>query len=171
MKLVNLSVIILLLNFNYLISQNNESCACCTEDHKAFDFWIGDWTVYNSEGDIIGANKIVKKQDGCVLQENWTSSNQTNTGTSYNFFDSTDNIWNQVWISNTGNVLKLKGNLNSKGEMVLKSELVEDSKGDYYNQITWSKNKDSSVTQKWIIIDENGDILRDVFSGIYRRSD
>jgi len=68
-------------------------------------------------------------------------------------------------------VLKLKGNFNSKGEMVLKSELVEDSKGDYYNQITWSKNKDGSVTQKWIIIDENGDILRDVFSGIYRRSD
>jgi hypothetical protein len=103
---------------------------------KPFDFWVGDWTVYNNGGGIIGTNKVVKMIDGCVLQENWEASNKTNTGTSYNFFDSSDSTWNQVWVSNTGNVLRLNGHIDKEGAMVLKSELVNCPKGNYYNQIT-----------------------------------
>ena len=167
-KMINLSILILLMNFNYLLAQNNTPCSCCTKNHKAFDFWIGDWTVYNTEGKIIGTNKIVKIQNGCVLQENWIASNKTNTGTSYNFFDLSDNTWNQVWISGTGNVLNLKGKINKDGAMVLKSKLVSSSKGNYYNQIIWSKNDDGSVTQRWDILNEKDKVISKAFEGIYK---
>lgn len=168
-NLINLSILILFLNFNFLLGQNIDPCSCCTENHKAFDFWIGDWTVTNTEGKTIGANKIVKMQNGCVLQENWVASNKTNTGTSYNFFDSSDSTWNQVWISNTGYILRLKGNINIDGSMVLKSKLIESANGNYYNQITWSKNDDGSVMQLWEILNEEGEVLRIDFKGIYKK--
>lgn len=169
-KLLFLSILIFLANFNYTLAQENDSCSCCTENHTAFDFWLGDWTVKDKEGKIIGTNNIVKMQNGCALQENWIASNKTNTGTSYNFFDSTDSTWNQVWISNTGYILRLKGNLNPDGAMVLKSNLIESSKGNYYNQITWSKNEDGSVTQLWVILNEKNEIIRTDFEGIYHKT-
>ena len=128
-KILYLSILILLMNLNYSIAQKNDSCSCCTKDHEAFDFWLGDWTVYNREGQAVGTNKIVRIQNGCVLQENWIATNKTNTGTSYNFYELSDDTWNQVWISNTGNVLRLKGNINASGAMVLKSDLIESSNG------------------------------------------
>lgn len=170
MKTFCLSLLILLMIMSYSHGQNNETCACCSDQYKAFDFWIGDWTVYSTKDKILGTNKVIKMQHGCVLQENWEASNKTNTGTSYNFFDIKDGTWNQVWISSTGNVLELKGNINSDGAMVLKSELIHDSKGDYYNRITWSKNEDGTVTQLWEILDEDGEIVNNAFEGIYKKT-
>jgi hypothetical protein len=109
--------------------------------------------------------------DGCVLQENCEASNKTNTGTSYNFFDSSDSTWNQVWVSNTGNVLRLNGHIDKEGAMVLKSELVNCPKGNYYNQITWTKNGDASVTQRWDILNESNQPLSKAFEGIYKKTE
>jgi len=170
MKIITLVILILVMSFNYSSAQNNKPCPCCSENHKAFDFWVGEWTVYNTAGKIVGTNKIVKMQNGCVLQENWVASNKTNTGTSYNFFDLSDSTWNQVWISSTGNVLNLKGNINTEGAMVLKSKLTKGSKGNYYNQITWKKNDDSSVTQRWDILNKDGVTISKAFEEIYKRN-
>lgn len=153
-----------------MISQNQSSCPCCTDNHKAFDYWIGNWTVYNTEGDMIGTNKILKMHDGCVIQENWEAANKTNTGTSYNYFDPKDNTWNQLWVSNTGNILKLKGNINEDGNMELRSELTKGKKKMYYNRIVWVKNENGSVTQVWDILDENGNELSKAFEGIYKKN-
>ena len=169
-KTLYLSILILLMNLNYSIAQKNDSCSCCTKDHEAFDFWLGDWTVYNREGQTVGTNKIVRIQNGCVLQENWIATNKTNTGTSYNFYELSDDTWNQVWISNTGKVLRLKGNINASGAMVLKSDLIESSNGNYFNQITWTKNDDGTVTQLWVILNEENKIIRTDFEGIYHKT-
>lgn len=60
-----------------------KQCNCCTSEYKQFDFWLGDWEVFNLKGIKVGENKIVSLQDSCIIQENWTSNEQT--GTSYNF--------------------------------------------------------------------------------------
>ncbi|MDX1651470.1 MAG: hypothetical protein R3277_03190 [Brumimicrobium sp.] len=169
MKRTYLLFVTILLGINFSMAQDDSTCACCTEQHKAFDFWLGDWTVYNSKGDIVGHNNLVKMQDECVMQENWVAANGTNTGTSYNFYDQKDSTWNQVWISNTGNILILKGNLNSNGEMVLKSELIEGKKGNYYNQITWFEDEKKNVIQRWDILSEEGETIKTVFEGIYKK--
>ncbi len=171
MKKTYLTVLIILTILYPSLAQSDSQCLCCTENHKAFDFWVGDWTVYDTSGKIIGTNKVVKLQDSCVLQENWKASNKSNTGTSYNFFDSSNNTWNQVWISNTGNVLNLKGNLSNDGIMILKSKLVNGPNGNYYNQITWSKNNKDSVIQRWEILNESGEPISKAFEGIYKKTD
>lgn len=148
--------------------QNQQTVICSGENYEQFDFWEGNWNVYDTNGKLIGTNKLVKMQNNCVLQENWKSKTSTNKGTSYNYYDKNDGFWHQVWIDNAGSVLNLKGKLID-GKMVLKSDVVTSPKGKYINSITWSKNKDGSVTQVWDYLNEKNEKMAEVFRGIYKK--
>ncbi|MCM4156282.1 hypothetical protein [Gramella sp. AN32] len=151
-----------------LSSQNPpENCACCGSDYQSFDFWIGDWEVYNTEGGKIGENLVEALEGHCIINENWTGSTG-GSGKSYNYYDPTDETWNQLWISSTGKILKLKGKAEAN-KMVLKSQLTSGKKGNYFNQITWTKNSDGSVTQLWELLDTEGKLISETFEGIYKK--
>jgi hypothetical protein len=45
MKKYCLTVLVLITGACYSFAQNESPCPCCSDDHKAFDFWVGDWTV------------------------------------------------------------------------------------------------------------------------------
>ncbi|MGB5237727.1 MAG: hypothetical protein WBN59_08855 [Flavobacteriaceae bacterium] len=79
--------------FSGSVMAQTDSCPCCSEVHSAFDFWLGEWEVFNSEGAQVGTNKIVKEQNGCIISENWTSSNGQFTGSSTNFYNSQLKQW------------------------------------------------------------------------------
>jgi hypothetical protein len=142
-------------------------CKCCDDGHRQFDFWIGDWIVKDTLGTVVGENRITKIEDGCVLKEQWTGTSGT-TGTSMNYFDKSNKTWNQLWLDNGGNQLKLKGQL-ALGKMILRSEMEQTTDSNYYNQITWSKNEDGTITQLWEIFDASNQPLRTLFKGIYHR--
>ena len=151
-----------------VFSQTNaENCACCSENYNSFDFWLGEWQVFDKNEKLVGTNSITKQYDNCVIQEKWISQGK-NRGTSYNFFDKTDKTWNQVWIDNSGFVLRLKGNYTN-GSMVLKSKLVQGQNGKYYNQISWTLNNDGSVTQLWELFNEKHQKISVAFKGIYKK--
>ena len=170
MRVITYFIIFLMLFFsNILTSQNTEKVPCSGEKYSQFDFWEGSWTVYNTKGNVIGTNKLVKMQSNCVMQENWVSKSGPSRGTSYNYYNKIDDTWNQVWVDNSGFSLVLKGKLID-GKMVLKSDLITSEKGNYYNQITWSKNDDNSVTQLWQYVNEKDEIISEVFRGIYKKS-
>jgi len=154
---------LIILNTSTLVAQ--DACACCTDFHTQFDFWIGDWNVYDTLGNQIGENKIEKLEDGCMLKESWDGS-KGSTGSSFNYFDKTDSTWNQLWISNVGNNLILKGRLETKNKMVLKSD--PDQKWNQ-DEISWFLNDDGSVTQLWQRIDRGTQIRKTIFKGIYRK--
>ncbi|NNC70832.1 MAG: hypothetical protein HKN90_08440, partial [Flavobacteriaceae bacterium] len=145
-------------------------CPCCTEAHNEFDFWLGEWTVYNTQEQVVGTNKIskVKAYSNCVIREEWTSKG-SNKGTSYNYYNLGDNTWNQVWIDNSGFSLTLKGN-RIGNQMILKSDLLDGKNGKYYNQITWQLNEDETVTQTWIIFNKEEKLIQQAFKGIYKKT-
>ncbi len=145
----------------------NTGCSCCDATYRQFDFWEGNWAVYDTLGNKVGENTIQKIQDRCVLVENWVSPQMT--GTSYNYYDPSDSTWNQLWLDNQGGNLKLKGRYEN-GVMKLRSALIPGQKIDfYYNQITWRKNPDGTVRQTWEIFDKSDQLLKVVFDGIYRK--
>lgn len=45
-----LIIILTTLLITNIISQNNLTCTCCQEQYRQFDFWLGDWEVYNKKG-------------------------------------------------------------------------------------------------------------------------
>jgi hypothetical protein len=160
-----ITVLLLLLTVHFGHSQK---APCDTEKHNEFNFWVGDWNVYDTKGKLIGTNKIRKMQSNCVMQENWESKTSPNKGTSYNYVNLTDKSWNQVWIDNSGFSLVLKGNLKGQS-MILQSELVKGKNGDYYNRVTWTPNKNGSVTQLWEYISPEGKVIAEAFRGIYKK--
>lgn len=148
------------------VSIAQQDCACCTEMHQQFDFWVGDWIVSDTSGNVVGENTIVKLEDECIVSEHWRGVAGL-TGRSYNYYNQADSTWNQLWIDSSGSNLVLKGHA-APGKMILQSELQQGEKVDwYYNRITWTKNEDGSVTQLWEILDKNEGVLAVAFNGIY----
>ena len=99
------------------------------------------------------------------IRYQWKSSGQEHH---CNYYNKKDATWNQVWIDNSGFSLVLKGNYKN-GKMVLKSKLLNGKNGKYYNQITWTKNPDGTVTQVWDIFDEKNKKVQEAFKGIYKK--
>ena len=162
----NIFTVILTLLTQFSFAQTN--CKCCTDYHKQFDFWVGDWIVTDTTGTKVGENLVVKLESDCIVNEYWQGSAGI-TGRSYNYFNLSDSTWNQVWIDNQGGNLVLKG-YAGENEMILKSELLKGKRVDWYaNRITWTKNDDGTVTQLWEIIDKNEKLLSQAFKGIYKR--
>ena len=148
-------------------SKKSNQCNCCTEKHQQFDFWLGNWNVYNTDGKLIGTNTITKNYGDCMLKEEWVSA-ESNRGTSTNYYNKNDDSWNQVWVDNTGYNLVLKGVLTD-GRMVLKSEIIKGKNNGFYNQITWTPNDDGTVTQFWEQFKADGTLIKEVFKGVYKK--
>ena len=147
----------------------NGACNCCSEIHKAFDFWTGYWEVVDVQGTVLGTNTIDKIQGNCIVRENWISARAGYTGTSYNFYNSQTQQWEQLWIDNNGQSLHLKGGLENKA-MVLVSDPVPQKEGHaLINRVTWTPNVDRTVRQLWETSVDGGTVWKVVFDGIYRR--
>ena len=152
-----------------VIFSQSSNCNCCSEKHRAFDFWVGEWHVTNAKGKFAGTNRIEKFQDNCLIRENWTSSNGGYSGTSNNIYNPKINQWEQIWIDNQGKTLHLKGN-RIGNQMILKSNEELDKDGQtYFNRITWTANADGTVRQLWEVIKNNNDIYV-AFDGLYKRN-
>lgn len=161
-KLLPICIVLL----SITMTAQEKECACCTENHQAFDFWIGTWNVTNTDGTPAGKNNITKIEDNCVLRENWTSAKGNYTGTSYNFYNAQKKQWEQIWIDNQGGNLHLKGN-RVENQMILMSDEVLSPKGQkYVNRVTWTLNKDGSVRQHWETSADQK-TWKTVFDGLY----
>jgi len=71
--------------------------------HREFDFWVGEWDVYQTAGKLpAGAHSSIQMiSGGCAILENWESPNSN--GKSINFIDPVTNKWKQSWAGNYAN--------------------------------------------------------------------
>ncbi|TFG76700.1 MAG: hypothetical protein E4H26_04195 [Flavobacteriales bacterium] len=147
----------------------DSGCACCTKNHEAFDFWMGQWEVTNPDGSVAGTNRTDKIQSGCIIQEHWISANGKLTGSSFNFYNTKSGQWEQLWIDNSGNTLKLFGN-RIEDRMVLTSEPFTLTDGNtYVNRITWTDLSDGSVRQLWELLQDD-QVVNILFDGRYTKA-
>ncbi|AXG72210.1 hypothetical protein KORDIASMS9_04478 [Kordia sp. SMS9] len=151
---------------SFTLTAQQSKCKCCTENHQAFDFWVGTWKVTNPDGTFAGNNTITKIEDDCVLRENWTSAKAKYTGTSYNFYNAQKKQWEQIWIDNQGASLHLKGD-RVGNQMILMSDELTSPKGQkYVNRVTWTLNKNGSVRQHWETSNDQK-TWKTAFDGLY----
>ncbi|MDO5977615.1 hypothetical protein [Flavivirga spongiicola] len=160
----------LVLFFSFSNYAQDANCKCCNEKHNEFDFWIGTWTVTNTDGKVAGKNVIDKIQDNCILRENWTSARGKFTGTSNNFYNGVTKQWEQIWIDNQGGSLHLKGK-RVGNQMILKTDVATNKEGNpFYHRVTWTLNDDGSVRQYWETITNDKDITV-AFDGLYKKTE
>lgn len=145
--------------------------ACSAPEHRAFDFWVGEWDVFRPDGSLAGRNAITRRMGGCVLHESYTgwSALQSYHGESFNVYDATRGVWHQTWVDGTGLLLLLEGGIRD-GAMVLEGTIVRDG-AEVLNRITWTVLDGSGgrVRQHWETSTDGGASWSTAFDGEYRR--
>ncbi len=162
-------ILTLLLSATTLHAQDEEKpCPCCKEEYQQFHFWLGDWEA-TANGNPAGTNHIVLLQDGCIMQENWTSASAGYSGSSYNYYDPQDGQWHQTWVDNQGQSLRLSGKLEGLN-MVLRSGEMKNREGKpVFHRITWTPNDDGTVRQHWESSSDGETEWQTLFDGLYQK--
>ncbi len=113
--------------------------------YRQFDFWVGEWDVFNSEGQQAGTNRIEKLLGGCLLLENWTSA-RGSEGKSINYYDPIRKRWVQTWVDGQGGIIAVEGGLED-GAMRFEGEhLYPDGRREAY-RMSFTPRADGSVRQ------------------------
>jgi hypothetical protein len=142
------------------------SPACATAEHRAFDFWLGEWNVHGANGKLAGTNSINREIGGCVLHERYDTG-RGYSGESFNVYDAPRKVWHQTWVDSSGLLLLLEGGLRD-GRMVLEGQNVGTDGKTTKHRIAWTLNPDGTVRQLWESTAPNGDWTV-AFDGKYTR--
>lgn len=111
---------------------------------RQFDFWVGDWEVFNPQGQKAGTNSVQLFSDGCGLLENWTGA-LGGDGKSINFYDAGTQKWYQSWMGTGGGALRYAGNFR-EGAMRFEGETVANGKKTL-QKLTFFKLDENTVRQ------------------------
>lgn len=120
MRLLALAVFLggILLAAFVAANENAQSCA----DEPGFqrlDFWLGEWRVVDSSGQLQGVNRIEKVLEGCAIMEHWTGAGG-NEGKSWFYYNYFTGEWTQIWITQ---------NASQPGQ-IKEKKLVDSFEGD-----------------------------------------
>jgi len=146
--------------------QQQGAPSCSAPEYRQFDFWLGDWEVSNSDGDVVGTNTVTSIIGGCAVHEQWEGTGG-GIGESLNAYDRRTGSWHQTWVGGRGLVLHLDGGLHD-GSMMLAGEL-QTPNGVEAQRITWTPADDGSVRQLWERSADGGATWTKVFDGTYRK--
>lgn len=137
-----------------------------TPDHRAFDFWLGEWEVRTPDGALAGTNSITLEYDGGVLHERYATA-RGYRGESLNIYEAARGVWHQTWVDSDGTLLLLEGGPRDGG-MVLQGETARPGSSPTRHRITWTPRADGAVRQLWESTDDAG-AWRVAFDGTYAR--
>jgi hypothetical protein len=148
----------------FLLAQAPAAPPCSSPEYRQFDFWVGDWIVYNPRGQQVGTNRIEKIEGGCGLQENWVAASG-GTGRSINAYHATTGKWVQHWVGAGGSVLLLEGGYDGE-KMMLTGRSLSAGK-ETRDRITWSRVPGGKVRQLWEQSTDGQKTWTVAFDGIY----
>lgn len=155
-----------------LLSAQSQSCPCCTENHRSFDFWIGEWEVYDQAGQtLLGTSVISLVEGGCVIQEEWTSATPGYTGRSLNLYERNSGTWRQYWIDVQGNLLQLEGGMEGSSMVMGNVVPARDTIPESINRISWTPQEDGRVRQTWKTSSDSGENWTTLFDGFYTKKE
>lgn len=139
---------------------------CATPQHRQFNFWVGDWDVFDTAtGQRAGRNTVNNLLNGCTVQEHWQGIGG-DTGTSLNVYDTVDHRWHQTWVDNHGGLLELSGTFNA-GKMLLIGRRTNRRGRNVIDRIVWIPEADGRVRQVWTASEDSGRVWHVVFDGTY----
>ncbi len=121
------------------------------QKYNEFNFWLGEWEVYDLKNNIAGFSKISKILDNCVVLEEWTSAAAQQgfvfAGKSYNTYNASTKQWQQTWVDNTGGSNEYLSGYFENEAMHFKSRPFSNGKNSSVRKITFYKLKDGKVRQ------------------------
>lgn len=120
---------------------------CNDADHRAFDFWIGDWDVSPTGSATVIAHSKIEKIVGCAISETYDQhlgpkgKPANYHGRSISSYVPADKGWRQFYVDSGGTASTLTGGI-VEGAMVLTTKA-----GPVTNRMTLKASADGSVRQ------------------------
>lgn len=143
---------------------------CEASEHRALDFWIGEWDAFRADTNAPAGRSSIRSEDsGCVITEHWVSLNAPYSGRSLNFYDRTSGRWEQFWVDSTGGRTHFIGGPIENG-MQMTSGLTQPAGGGapVHNRVTFLARPDGTVLQRGET-SADGAEWRLAYAFIYRR--
>jgi len=95
-----------------LYAQTSRLPPCSAPAYRQFDFWLGEWDVFEPGGSNKEAQATVSRiQSGCGLREQYNGTGGSG-GESLTMYDPSAAEWQQTWLSSHGQVVVIHGNMN-----------------------------------------------------------
>lgn len=141
---------------------------CASTEYRAFDFWVGEWDVYETGTDTrVARSRIEKVSNGCAVRETWMPL-RGGGGASLTTFDPKTGTWNQLWVgAQPGRVFFEGGPVD--GAMVLTGYWGQDPEGrPSLVRMTYTLGDDGTVRQFGQASIDHGQTWRDSFDLTYR---
>src|SRR4051794_2136070 len=124
-KLIAVASLFCLVGTNAL-GQSSNPASCTSSEYRQFDFWIGDWDVFESGSSTSSAHvRVDRILGGCVLREHYEDSTAL-VGESLTTYDTSRKLWHQTWVTNRGRLLTIEGS-QKDGSMVLDGAYYRDN--------------------------------------------
>lgn len=152
MRLKALALGALLASSPAAFAQNQQQPApptCEAPEHRAFDFWIGEWDAYvTGTENLAGRSSIRSEDNGCVVTEHWTSAGSPYSGRSLNIYDRATGHWQQFWVDSTGEVTRFVGGPHEGGmRLTDPANVTARSPSPIHTRMTFTPSPDGSVRQ------------------------
>lgn len=142
---------------------------CTDPAFAAFDFWVGEWDVYQAGKDaLVAHSRIEKLYGGCAIRENWMPLKGTGGG-SLSDYEPATGRWHQTWLSSTPGRVEFDGG-PAGGKMVLTGWWPHSGpKGeDGLTRMTYSRLEGNAVRQFGEFSADHGLTWQTSFDLIYR---
>ena len=142
-----------------------------TGEYAELDFWLGDWQVHTTDGQLAGTNRIEKILNGCAILEHWTSAGGS-VGKSLFYIWKGD--WRQVWVTE---MASWTGGTKEKHQVIIEPEPGIRFQGKiplpdgnaYLDRTTLTRQDDGSVRQLIEISMDDGVTWKSSFDAVYTR--
>lgn len=141
---------------------------CTDADHRALDFWIGDWDVSPTGATAVIARSRIEKIVGCAISETYDQTigpggrPMAYHGRSISSFVPALNGWRQFYVDSSGRAATLTGRA-ADGAI-----LLEEQNGAATTRMTLKPNADGSVRQSGAVSRDGGKSWSPTFDFTYR---
>lgn len=111
------------------VAESAKADPCTAAEYRQFDFWIGDWDVFDvdSPAKQVARIHVDRILDGCVLREDYQDTNG-HKGQSFSIYDPSREVWHQSWVTNRGQLLELDGRFQASEMSLSAVERTNDGK-------------------------------------------
>jgi hypothetical protein len=117
--------------------------ACSAPEDRAFDFWVGSWTVTaGAAQQTVATSDITLESGGCAVFEHYVPLGNAPVGRSVTF-RSADGQWHQTYMDDSGARLLISGSSPAPGVMSLDTTPGAST----FERWLWTRNADGSVRQ------------------------
>jgi hypothetical protein len=150
-----------------LAGQTQPPPKCETPQHRAFDYWVGEWTVHDTAGTQIAESSIRRVAEGCAISEEWRPIGGPQ-GVSISWYNPADQQWHQQWVGGGGWIAWFDGNPED-GNMTLTTKPNPANPGGGITRMVYSQPRTDVVLQSLYVSQDGGKTWQPNFKGEYRK--